>query len=138
MAFTNTGSAGILNGLIGKISSGPLSNCYMALSSTAPSPDGTNFTEPSSASGYARAIVGLYSQTATQTMTSPTEGVTQNKDIIFFPEATVAWGTLTHFGLYSSPTGGSLILYGELTTPINVALNYVPLFRVGNFSLNLN
>ena len=46
MAFTNTGSTAILNGLIGKSSSGPLSSCYLALSSTTPNQDGTNFTEP--------------------------------------------------------------------------------------------
>ena len=45
MAFTNTGSTAILNGLIGKSSSGPLSSCYLALSSTTPNQDGTNFTE---------------------------------------------------------------------------------------------
>ena len=87
MAFTNTGSTAILNGLIGKSSSGPLSSCYLALSSTTPNQDGTNFTEPSSTAGYARAVVGLSSQSATQVMSPPVNGTTQNKEIIFFPEA---------------------------------------------------
>ena len=138
MAFTNSGSASILNGLIGKGASVPLSNCYLGLSSTVPTGDGTNFTEPPSASGYARAIIGLQNQVATQVMDLPSGGVTQNKDIIFFPEASASWGTLTHFGLFSAPTGGTLVLYGALSEPITVAANYVPLFRVGNFSLTLN
>lgn len=137
MAFTNSGSTTVLNGLIGKGSSAPLSNCYLALSSTAPNADGTNFTEPDSTKGYARAIIGLQGQSATQVMDVPSGGVTQNKDIIFFPEASASWGTLTHFGLYTSATGGTLVLYGSLSEPITVATNYVPLFRVGNFSLSL-
>lgn len=137
MAFTNYGSTQVLNGLIGK-GTGPLSNCYIALSTTAPNADGTNFTEPSSAAGYARSIIGLSGTTATQVMSNPTAGASSNTSIIFFPEATASWGTVTHFGLYSSQTGGSLVLYGTLTNPIAVAANYVPLFRVGNFSLTLS
>ena len=137
MAFTNTGSTAILNGLIGKSSSGPLSSCYLALSSTTPNQDGTNFTEPSSTVGYARAVVGLSSQSATQVMNPPVNGTTQNKEIIFFPEASASWGTLTHFGLYSAANGGNLILYGALSSPITVAANYVPLFRSCNSSLSL-
>lgn len=137
MAFTKTGSTSVLNGLIGK-SSGPLSSCYIALSSTAPNADGTNFTEPPASTGYARAVVGLTSQSATQVMSSPSNGTTVNDRIIFFPEATQSWGTLTHFGLYSAQNSGTLILYGALSSPITVASSYVPLFRAGNFSLTLS
>ena len=137
MAFTTYGSTQVLNGLIGK-STGPLSNCYIALSTTAPNADGTNFTEPSSSAGYARSIIGLSGTTATQVMSAPSAGATSNTSIIFFPEATDSWGTVTYFGLYSSQTGGNLVLYGTLTNPIAVAANYVPLFRVGNFSLTLS
>lgn len=84
MAFTSSGSASILNGLIGRSTSVPLSNCYLGLSSTVPNTDGTNFTEPPSASGYARAIIGLQNQTATQVMDTPSGGVTQNKDGHYF------------------------------------------------------
>ena len=137
MAFTNAGSAAVLNGLVGKTTSVPLSNCYLALSSTAPNADGSNFTEPDAAKGYARAVIGMNGQSATQVMTVPSGGVTQNKDIIFFPEASASWGTLTHFGLFTAASGGNLMLYGALSEPITVAANYVPLFRVGNFSLTL-
>lgn len=137
MAFTTYGSTQVLSGLIGK-GSGPLSNCYIALSTTAPNADGTNFTEPLSSAGYARSIIGLSSTSATQVMSSPSGGATSNTSIIFFPEATASWGTVTHFGLFTSQTGGSLVLYGTLTNPIAVAANYVPLFRVGNFSLTLS
>ena len=110
MAFTNTGSTAILNGLIGKTSSGPLSSCSLAISRPPHKRAGPTYQEP----------------------TGP-----QNKEIIFYPEASASWGTLTHFGLYSAANGGNLILYGALSSPITVAANYVPLFRAGNFSLTL-
>lgn len=137
MAFTEAGSTAVLNGLVGKAYNVPLSNSYLALSSTAPGADGSGFTEPAATTGYARAVIGLQSQSATQVMDTPAGGVTQNKDIIFFPEASASWGTLTHFGLFTAASGGTLILYGTLSEPITVAANYVPLFRVGNFSLTL-
>ncbi|HHT53317.1 MAG TPA: hypothetical protein GX011_00020 [Clostridiales bacterium] len=137
MAFTTYGSTQVLSGLIGK-GSGPLSNCYIALSTTAPNADGTNFTEPLTSAGYARSIIGLSGTSATQVMSSPSGGATSNTSIIFFPEATASWGTVTHFGLFTSASGGNLVLYGTLTNPIAVAANYVPLFRVGNFSLTLS
>ena len=67
MAFTTYGSTQVLSGLIGK-GSGPLSNCYIALSTTAPNADGTNFTEPLTSAGYARSIIGLSGTSATQVM----------------------------------------------------------------------
>lgn len=137
MAFTTAGSTNILRQLIGKVSNGILTNCYMALSTTTPNADGTNFTEPSATTGYARTVIGLYNQSATQVMNDPVNGTTSNKDIIFFPEASATWGTITYFGLYTAATGGQLILYGALSSPITVAANYVPLFRAGNFSLTL-
>lgn len=137
MAFTYTGSENLLKGMTGKSQNGLLSNCYIALSTTEPSPDGTNFTEPSSVNGYARSIIGLWQQSSTQVMGNPVNGSITNADIIFFPEATASWGTITHFGLFNQATGGQMMVYGALTTPITVGANYVPLFRVGNFTLTL-
>ncbi len=99
MAFTNTGSTAILNGLIGKSSSG---TAFKLLSGTATrarrNKTGTNFTEPSSTAGYARAVVGLSSQSATQVMNPPVNGTTQNKEIMFFPEASASWERLLILG----------------------------------------
>lgn len=138
MAFTSTASNTLLNSFTGKSNSGAiLQNCYMGLSTTTPNADGTNFTEPSSSNGYARATIGLYGQGATQVMGTPSEGTIENASIIYFPEATASWGTITYFGLFNAATGGSLMIYGPLDTSVTVAANYVPLFRTGNFSLTL-
>jgi hypothetical protein len=117
MAFTTYGSTQVLSGLIGRSSTGPLSNCYIALSTTAPNADGTNFTEPSSAAGYARAIIGLSGTSATQVMSAPSAGSTSNTSIIFFPEATASWGTVTHFGLIQRRPEATWCFTARLPTP---------------------
>lgn len=138
MAFTEAASAQILNALTGRSNSASLlSTCYLGLSTTAPNAAGGNFTEPGSANGYARALVGNSSASGTQVMAAPSGGNTSNTDIIFFPEATSSWGTITHFGLWTAKTGGSLMVYGQLSTPVTVPENYVPLFRAGNFTMSL-
>ena len=88
--------------------------------------------------GIRRSLIDQSRSNATQVMSNPANGSTQNNSIIFFPEATASWGTITYFGLYNAATGGNLVLYGALTNPISIAANYVPLFRVGNFSLTLS
>lgn len=137
MAFTETASATVLKSFIGQGSSALLGSCYMGLSSTIPSSDGSNFTEPSGG-GYARTLVGISTQSATQVMSTPENGTTSNEEIIYFPEATSSWGTLSYFGLFASETGTEPLIYGALTSSVTVGANYVPLFRVGNFSLTLS
>ena len=89
MAFTETGSNQLLRMLIGQNSSSlPTgSNCYIALSTTTPSADGTNFTEPNK-NGYARVLIGTYNSSATYKMNTPASGTTSNKEAIFFPVVT--------------------------------------------------
>ena len=70
-------------------------------------------------------------------MEAPTNGKTLNKQIIYFPEATADWGTVTHFGLFTSATGGTPFLWGALSDPVNIPSGYVPLFRAGKLSIGI-
>lgn len=105
---------------------------YMGLFSSAPSDSasGVTFTEISGG-GYARASLSL-------PMASAENKSITNAEIIYFPEAESNWGTATHFGIFDAKTGGEPIIYGALDTPVTVPVNYVPLFRVGQFNLTLN
>lgn len=105
---------------------------YMGLFSAAPS-EGTNgvtFTELNG-NGYARAALSL-------AMGNAENRAITNAEIIYFPEAEANWGTATHFGIFDAKTGGEPIIYGALDAPVTVPINYVPLFRVGQFNLTLN
>lgn len=134
--FTPSAAESVLKSFVGQ-NSGILSNCYIGLSTTTPAADGSNFTEPSAEAGYSRAIIGLQGQSGTQTMTVSGATAT-NDDIIFFPEATSSWGTITHFGLFNSATATTPMITGALTSSVVIGANYVPLFRAGNFTLTLS
>lgn len=105
---------------------------YMGLFTAAPtdSSAGVTFTEISGA-GYARANLSV-------PMANAENRAITNAEIIYFPEAEANWGTATHFGIFDAKTGGEPIIYGALDAPVTVPVNYVPLFRVGQFNLTLN
>jgi len=43
-------------------------------------------------------------------------GQTQNTSDITFPEATAAWGTVTHFAMFDAVTVGNMLYHGALTS----------------------
>ena len=85
---------------------------YVGLFTSDPTDVGTG-TEVSGGS-YARQAV---------TFTSPTGGATSNTADIYFPAASAAWGTVTHFALFDAVTGGNILFHGTLDIPkiINTA-----------------
>lgn len=86
-----------------------------------PAADRSNFTEPAASTGYARAQIG--------TINTRKSGQVANDEIIFCFEATAAVGQLTYLGLFDTKTGGKPFFTAELTSPISVAANTVPLIR---------
>ena len=105
---------------------------YMGLFTSAPSESATGVTFAElRGSGYARASLSL-------PVASAANKAITNAEIIYFPEAEADWGTATHFGIFDAKTGGEPIIYGALDSPVTVPVNHVPLFRVGQFNLNLN
>ena len=132
----------ILTGLGGNSgSSSFMSSAYLALSTTPPNKDGTGVTEPPASSGYRRAQLGASSET--RYMSTPTEEastgryvITNNKEI-HFDEATEDWGTITHFAIYTSATGGTMYYYGALSQAVNVTANTVPLLKKNTLEIKL-
>ncbi|MBR3891428.1 MAG: hypothetical protein IKJ30_05100 [Bacilli bacterium] len=108
------------------------------MSTTTPDAAGSNFSEPSSSSGYARVMLGTQGQSNTYVMDAAVNGsICNTSNIIFFPEATASWGTVTHFGLFSSKTGGTPILWGALSSSISIPSGYIPIFRAGALTVSL-
>ena len=129
----------ILSHLSGKTQSiGISSSCYVALSKTEPKQDGTNVTEPDSANGYKRTLLGVASQSATQKMDEPLDGTIKSKDIIYFPEATADWGTCSYYALFNAQTGGKLIAYGALSSAISPQAGTVPLIRAEELQMSIS
>ncbi len=135
--LTNYGSQLILRGLTGQTNSAPLPVCYIGLSTTTPSADGSGFTEPSTEDGYARVLIGEYTSSASWAMDTPSGGETSNTALIVFPEPLNAWGTVTHFGLFDSPIGGNLVAFYALTAPVDIPTDFIPTFKPGQLTINL-
>ena len=128
----------ILPLLIGKTSTlNSTSSVFVGLSTTTPTLTGVNVTEPSG-NGYARVLLGNTSQALTQKMGEVSNGHVENDEIIYFPEATGSWGTITHFCIFDSASSGNLLAFGILSTPIQPVANTIPIIRVGELDLSLS
>jgi hypothetical protein len=128
----------ILPLLCGKASSlTSVSSIYVGLSTSAPSADGTNVTEPVG-NGYARVLLGNTSQELTQKMGTVANGHVENDEIIYFPEATGSWGTITHFCIFDSASGGNLLAFGALNSPITPTANTIPIIRIGELTISIS
>lgn len=135
MALSENVKASILSAMTGKSQYASIaSTCYIGLLKDV----SNGYIEPDLTAGYGRTLLGNYNNSAGQLMGSPTSGKITNSQIIYFPEATGDWGTVTHFGLFTSAFGGTPLLWGTLSEPVNIPEGYVPLFRVGKLSISID
>lgn len=94
---------------------------YFALFSTSPGPGGGGVEAIIGTNGYAR--IGVASN-ATNFPAATLGSPGTNGTVITFPTPTGAWSggaPLTHWGVFDASTGGNLIEYGELVTPITIS-----------------
>ena len=99
--------------------------------------EGDVFTEPDATTGYNRTLLGNYQSADSKCMGEPVQGNIRNAKIIYLPEAVADWGTVTHFGLFSSASASEPFFTGELKNPIEITTGYVPIFRVGTLSITI-
>lgn len=137
--ITHTTANAILNAFFGRSNQITLaSTCYIGLSTTTPTAAGENFTEPAEASGYSKVLIGNYNQSSTLLMEAASLGsISNTNSIIFFPEATATWGTITHFGIFTTKNSTTPIMWGALSTSITVPSGYIPIFRAGALTVSL-
>lgn len=136
--LTYNGANSLLNMMSGRSASYSYSNVYVGLSTTAPDRGGSGYSEPDAASGYARVMLGSPQQSATQKMGAANLGANANTEIIYFPEATAAWGTCAYFLIFSAATDGVLVAYGQLTDEISPVAGTVPIIRVGDLTMAIS
>ena len=137
MAFKLSAAATILTQLTGKASGGLLPTAYLAFFSSPPNDDGSGFTEISGGS-YARILIGNSGQSMTQKMGNPSNRHIENSEIIYGAETTASWTGITHWGLFSTATGGTPEVWGTITgAPVTVPSGYIPIIRAGQFGLTL-
>ena len=99
---------------------------YLALFTTDPG-DGDTGTEVSGG-GYAR-------QSATFTVTNDTAS---NSAAIEFPTATANYGTVSHVGVYTASTGGTLIAHAALSSAKSIETGDVFRVPAGDLDITLD
>ena len=123
MAVTKSYSNTILQNLF--------SGAYIGLSTTQPAVDGTGVTEPESGTGYARVAASAGGFTAAN-------GAITNNNYLYFPEATVGWGTVLCLCVFDgSAPSARLRYFGALTVEKTVEANSVPLFRPKSINISV-
>jgi hypothetical protein len=134
MGFSNTAKNNILNAMTGRSQYATLaSTCMIGVGVI----EGDVFVEPDATTGYTRTLLGNYQSADSKCMGEPTQGNIRNAKIIYLPEAVSDWGTVTHFGLFSSASIAEPFFTGELKSPISIGAGYVPIFRIGTLSITI-
>lgn len=123
----------VLDLLFGLGTNTAASTYYIGLSSTTPTDNGTNVTEPSGGS-YARAQVDNNSTN----FPNAAARLKSNGTNIVFPVATADWvagADLTHFVIYDAANGGNFVAWGALTTPSPVLSGTQASFPIGDLDI---
>lgn len=93
-------------------------------------------TDPTDAGSGTEVSGGSYARTSI-TFGSPSNGVTTNSADVTFPTCTVAWGTVTHMGIYDASTSGNLLYHTPLDASKTVDSGDIFKISSGNLSVTL-
>ena len=107
---------------------------YIGLFSSTPNAGGGGVEFLIGTNSYARASVAT---NATNFPATTLGSHMTNGTAIAFPAPSGAWGTATHFAVFDASTGGNMIEYGELNTPLVVSgAGAAPTIPVGGLSFD--
>ena len=101
---------------------------YVGLSTKTPGVDGAGIQEPTG---------GNYKRVELTNMSAPANGVCTNQQIIDFEESTQNWGTVTHYLIYDSVSGGQLLMYGPLEKSRVVESETIMTLKAGAVKLSV-
>jgi len=104
---------------------------YVALSTADPGDGGAGISEPVGGS-YARV------ETSNADWTDASGGAVSNADTIEFAQATSTWGTISHFALCDTATGGHLLACGPLANAKTVTAGDTVRFPAGDLAVTLD
>lgn len=128
--MTNTFETYVLNAARGITTTAPTA-VYVALFLSNPTETGTAGVEVSY-TGYARQALALSTPTAEGNSVS-----CFNTDQIIFPTPDAASGTVLYAAIMDAATGGNMLVYKGLSTPITLTSETSPRFNVGEISLTM-
>ena len=100
---------------------------YVGLSTADPLDDASGLAEPG-AGAYERVACAAWSRVA---------GLVDNDAAVEFPEATGAWGTITHVALFDAITAGNMLVSFALDAGVAVSTGETPRFPAGDLNVTL-
>ena len=136
MSLTNLGERNVLDDIFTN-GNGLGAAFFIALSTTTPLEDGTNFTEPVG-NAYARVS---FAPGANWTSAATASGLSsvENAAAITFPTASGgSWGTVTYFGIYDALTVGNLLYIDSLNVSRLIADGDPVEFAIGDLKIFLD
>ena len=80
---------------------------------------------------------GSYARQALNVTTASGGIVTSSADVTF-PQATAAWGTISHIGLLDAVTSGNLLMHTPLTTSRQIEVGDVIKIATGSLTASLD
>lgn len=134
--FTDALERALLDHITSKTAYSPPATWYLGLSSTAPSDDGTSFTEPSGGA-YARVAMTSADWAAAIGGAPASASTSAIKE---FPTASATWvagADLVAWGLFTASSGGTPQIIGALTVPKPVLAGDTFSFASGSLVLQL-
>lgn len=132
-------SGRIGSAFVGGSPTGVDTSMYLALSSTAPTRTGTNFTEPTG--GYVRRFVDTDPTGEDFDITLGDTSTAINNVQFNFGTATSNWTNLTHWALWENSTGTpstEFYFYGALDSTVTVLTGEAPVFLIGDFVISMS
>lgn len=129
LIFQNTTAAGI-GDTTGIVGSGTAGSLYVSLHTSDPGETGSQTTNETAYTNYARVAVARSSGGWTVSGTAPTQ--VANAAQINFPTCGASGATLTHFAVGKASSGAGEILYsGALSSSLAVSNGITPDFAIG-------
>jgi hypothetical protein len=135
-ALSDALEVSLLNHLLRATPYTPPGTLYVGLFTADPGESGV--TSEVSGGSYARVAVAQNATNFPQCSLSAAP-IKTNGVAITFPTATVAWGTITHWAIYDSATGGTsgMLVHGALASSRYVSLGDTPKIGVGAVSITM-
>jgi len=119
----------VLDHIFGNTAYDTTATIYVSLSKANPTDTGSGFVEH---------VGDNYARVAHNTWDASSGGATENDGAITFPQASAAWGTVTHFAMWDDSAAGNLLFYGTLDNARNIGQNDTPSFADGALDITMD
>lgn len=103
-------------------------NIFVSFHTANPGEDGSG--AECSGNAYARTQCNIWNAAASRSAA--------NTEIITFPQATGAWGTVTHYGIWDAATDGNMLAYGALSESKVIVSGNIPTIAAGGISISVS